>query len=614
MGSVPNFRRLQLTLSCGTLHLTSKIMHITGGGNHVLSAVQAQEPVGQHQDSATQAGSGPSFLGYPGINRLVNLAIPLAVLGGLCVYCILFTIDHTADLNTSHLYDSWRDDGASESMLAGEYPHDPLYKGEWNYYNPAIPFLVAVVSQCTGIGVEAVNARMGTYFNIYAPIAFFLLVAALLDRWMALAATVALVLTAVDGQRIGFYFSYIPWLYPAHLGIGLLCLTLALLPGTFKSPRPLRLAGMGLLWGLTFLSHSAPAVSFGIILWLSVLDHILTNRDAGLGRRLLRGAWIGFLPTLVAFIVSLPFTYPLMAHYHFEIKNWEPIFYSDDLLKLNNLPEFLSSCVNYWNLLALYGLIVLLLKPSKSLGHRIILYWLLVAGSLFGCTILRQLCALWHWPFPQFVPSHHFVSQLTTLSVILSAYGVITTLRGPLLLLKKAVLRARHHDYRAARLGTLGLMFPALAFAAGLFHLYHVRYEQWDEPKYGHLWFAHDPYLAQRDLLRIWVRQKAAIDDVFVCQDYYTAQIIMPTGRKATTAFNFYSNPYVDFRERVNAYINVGFAIKNNDAERLRESVRTFHVKWILSDGNDFFATEAPASPLLKKTMSLPPFTIYRIN
>lgn len=542
-------------------------------------------------------------LAFPRFARLANL-LPAALLAGLCAYCILSTIGHTAALNTTHLYDGWRDAGAAQSMLAGEYPGDPLYKGEWSYYNPLTPGLIALGSCGTGWDVEATSARLGTYLNILAPLAFFVLAAMLFNRWIALAAAVALVFTAVDGRQIGFYFSYIPWLYPSHLGIALFCLTLALLPGAFKKLRITPLLLIGLLWGLTFLAHTAPAVSFGAILWLSVLDHLITRRDLPLRLRLTTGAALGLIPTAVAFTTSLPYTYPILTHYRFHIKNWAPVLYTDPALQLQNLPEFFSGSITGWNLLAICGFILLLLKPRKVLRHRVVLYWILTVAILLLCTILRQLPDPWRLPLPQFVPSHHFVSQFAAIRILLAAYGAVTMLH---FLIRKLAPRL-------AAPAKLRLLLPCLLFSAAVFACYHGRYQDWSEPRLAQIWFQDDPYLAQRDLIRIWLRQHTQPSDVILCQEYFTAQFVMPTGRKAVTTFGFYSNPYVDYPPRADCYINIGNAIVKNDPRRLRDYATRFGVKWLLVYPSDFFCKEAATSPLLTPALSLPPFTIYRIN
>src|SRR6267378_8363177 len=105
-----------------------------------------------------------------------RLGVDLA-LAALCAVALSKAIHTTADLQWPYDVDQDRDTGLAQAILDHHYGADHLYRGETIWYNPLVSIIVASLSRATGLPPYFVTTQGGTYLNLFAPIAFYFLVA-----------------------------------------------------------------------------------------------------------------------------------------------------------------------------------------------------------------------------------------------------------------------------------------------------------------------------------------------------------------------------------------------------------------------------------------------------
>ena len=227
----------------------------------------------------------------------------------------------------------FRELASAQTLLDEGYGPDADYIHEHVWYNPMTAWIIAAATRLSGATAPTVVNRLGPYVNLAAPAALFLLTAVLFDGFAAVAAMAAFVFFV--GTEFPFYYSasYSPWFAPESFGQAWLYLLLAALCRAFRPAASLVWSvACGVLLGLTFLTHTAPALLGGAaIVSLGVLE---MRRVGGWRQSLTRVA----VALAVAFMVSLPFDFEILWRYHLKIINQFPSQSPSELLDLNELP------------------------------------------------------------------------------------------------------------------------------------------------------------------------------------------------------------------------------------------------------------------------------------
>src|ERR671919_104385 len=112
--------------------------------------------------------------------------VPVLLAAALIVLAFWFAVQATRGLEWPVESDFYRDMGAAQSMLDGNYPSDPLYLGEISWYNPLLPGIVALITAGTGLPLRVVYVQAGPYLNLLGPVFLFILASLLVGRWAAL--------------------------------------------------------------------------------------------------------------------------------------------------------------------------------------------------------------------------------------------------------------------------------------------------------------------------------------------------------------------------------------------------------------------------------------------
>ena len=184
----------------------------------------------------------------------------------LCAPPFVLGIQGTRNLDWPDDPDLFREGAQAQSFADGQMLNDPYYLGEWIWYPPLVPGLVAGLSRITGTPVPTVYAQAGAYLNMLGPI----LLAALVARCFgSLASLVALAVFLYQVPRgpTGAAPFYSTLLYSGNFAQALFYLTL-LAYVSLAEERRARYVLTGALLGLTFLGHAAPFVVLAVLFFV----------------------------------------------------------------------------------------------------------------------------------------------------------------------------------------------------------------------------------------------------------------------------------------------------------------------------------------------------------
>jgi hypothetical protein len=346
----------------------------------------------------------------------------------LCGFALIKGIHATADVSWPYDLDQYRDLGMAQAILDGRYGTDHLYLGESIWYNPLVSLLVAIGSHLTGLPPYLVIARGGPYLNVLAPITFYLLAAYLFDRWIALAASAAFLFGPIGDTPSWATASYSPWLFTQNFVQACFYLALVAYYKALSSRNWRWYFAAGLALGLTFLGHTAPAVILGVIMVVSSLRAAINSAKpafvAVFSTRAIRG--LGLI-VAIAFIVSLPFSFSVVWHYHLRMVNSAATNWLYPPLSVAHLSDFVRSNLSWLNAVSVVGLVVFLFDRRNSPSKTILLSWLAICVLELALNFLQQAGPTnLHL---MFVPAHHFLFYLSALLSLFFGIGLVSATR-----------------------------------------------------------------------------------------------------------------------------------------------------------------------------------------
>jgi hypothetical protein len=242
----------------------------------------------------------------------------------LIAAAVMIAIRTTSGLQWPYDPDHFRDIAFAQTALDGHPFSDAYFRGEWIWYNPLMPWLIALGSAISHTAPTLFSVAAGPFFNLLGPIAFYALGVRLAGRPAALAA-LALSLFFVCQVDCWTCATYSPWLFASTFTQGLFYA--AVIGLAAAADRQTTQSGVvaGLLMGVTFLSHTAPAV-------------ILVAMSLGvLKRRTLVAAGV------TAAIVASPFLFVIAGRYHLHIVNTAPLAWHYCGLTWKALPRTLAA-------------------------------------------------------------------------------------------------------------------------------------------------------------------------------------------------------------------------------------------------------------------------------
>ena len=490
----------------------------------------------------------------------------------LCAWALVTGIRTTFDLDWPFDPDHLRDIAHAQTIRDGAWLQDPFYQGEWVWYNPLLPGVIAGISYLTDLPVNIVAARAGAYLNIAAPLTFYLLVLRLTSPPTALA------------SLVGFLFlvhaptwaapTYSPWLFGSAFAQPFLYLTLAEYHAASVSGRFRRYSTAGILLGLTFLTHTAPAIlAASMIATITMARTWIEKRQP---RELL------IILSLVAgpaLLIGLPFLASIVGHYQLSVRNGLPLIWSDPNLPADDWRPLLAMITSrpFACSIILAGVFGLFLGRVRRLSTAIVAAWSIFSLVYFAYSnyVVPNLRAA---GIPPTVPAHHFLLYERAAEMVLFGIGLSLTAAA----VARASRRLLHDRFPAATTGVIEQGVAAAALLAIVFYAYPA-------------WATRDAFGYERDAAKLqfatpelrsvipWIRANTAPSDVFLTAAGSCLALIGPAGRKCVVPPRFFANPYVDWNAREREDRALWDSLSRQDCDRFRESARANGVTFVMT-------------------------------
>jgi len=417
----------------------------------------------------------------------------------LCAIALSVALATVGGLTWPYDGDHFRDIAQAQTTLDGHPLADPFYLGEWVWYNPLVPWIVAIGSHLTGDPPALVDVQGGPWLNLLAPLAFFVLCSRAAGQRAAIVSLALLLFVNCRNDPSLTCATYSPWLFVATFTQGLFFLTIIATDIAASTRTDAAAALVGLLAGLTFLSHTGPALVLGGVAL------------ATLPRRSI------LISGLVAVVIASPFVWSIAVHYRLRVLNATPMAWTWPPVTLAGFPSTLASNA----VLLAAALPGLLLVKS-----RVVRAWLFVAALLTAYGLARDAVP----SLPVIVPTFHFWRYLMAGATLLAGATVAWTF-----------------ERLAGRFAAAALALVLAGMVAWALPQYRMRFD-----------FAYGRGVAQGrnpDLsaAATFLHKSTPPSAVVLGSRGLSLEVIGPAGRKVVGVNANWANPYVDNGPRVAA-------------------------------------------------------------
>jgi hypothetical protein len=464
----------------------------------------------------------------------------------------------------------YRELAAAQTMLDEGYGPDSAYREERVWYNPMAAWLITGLTRLTGAAPRTIVARSGPWINLLAPAALFLVIALVFDLTSALAATAAFVF--IVGAAFPFYYAatYSPWFGPENFGQALFYVGLLVALIAFERPFAIgRALLLGAALGLTFLTHTAPALVLGCCMVALAL---------GRGRR--SGRWRDAATTLVvalavAFAVSLPFGIQILFHYRLEVVNAFPGLSPSDFLDLNELPHVIRAAATLPALAGVAALIWRLRRGPSERGARLVLVWGGVLSLFLAAHVVAMVAERAGVNVPAIVPAFHFFYYLMPLVAVGFGLAVrdLSALAIGWLDRQRGRTPAAADDWRCAGCAAL-----ATALLVGAYFPQYLRRPDFQEMRERAARMNREMPAAAYD----WIRAQTDPHAVFLCSDDLSLYVVSPAGRKVVSTNRYFSSPYVSWEQRDRDRAEMFDRLTAGDLAGFRALARRYQVAYLM--------------------------------
>jgi hypothetical protein len=311
---------------------------------------------------------------------------------------------------------------------------------------------------------------------------------------------------------------------------------------------------------------------------------------------------------LVAFVVSLPFTFSILFHYHLRILNPIPGNWIYGPLAADKLPDFLRAYLSWFSAIAAVGLVVLIGTRNNPPGKIALLTWLVICCAALAVNELQQE------PSPRlhlmFVPAHHFLFYLRAIENILFGLGLVWGCRflaRGLASFSRKEEDQRDHFRRPVETALVGL--AVIVFLVLVYPNYRTRFDFTNARSQAVSFAERKAYL---DAYR-WILSNTKPVDVFLSLNGdLDLSIVGPADRKVVvTSQPEFSNPYVDWKSRSNTASQIVDKLTSAPSDALA-ALATNGVNYIITAPIDQFDRD-PFS-FLSKEFAEDDVVIYKVR
>lgn len=476
------------------------------------------------------------------LNRITTLIV-ISVFIAFMIICFIPSQHVVSDINYGYDSDNARDMANVNNLLAGNLINDPNYLGAYRWYNPLVHWLEAGAVLVTSIPVNMVVSKGGPYFNLLAPVCFFLMVFSLFDSLVAISA-IAGFLFFISGDIPGYFSAtYTPWLYPIAFVQFAFYLGIIVLYNTFLKNTFSWFILLGALAGFMFLGHTGPTAIFMLqIVWLIIVTAYNQIRK---GELLIRPLVFKCLATLISFIiVSLPLTIIVFGFYKFKMVNPAIYEYTDPLFQLKNITGLLKANFSIAFLVALAGLFFIIKSDTNYIVKNILYSWLFSSLLLYSYVTLSKYIRIhYHLLLPGIVPSFHFFFYFKAVESVFFGIGFVE--------LAKRVVNFIDHLIASTNSSVSSKTNPIIIVALILLVvIYYPAYVNRGDFKSVVPEQISKAVKAERIETYHWLIANTKINDVVLCQEDLIIFPLMASGRKMVANTKDHTNPYLDFASR----------------------------------------------------------------
>ena len=424
-------------------------------------------------------------------------------------------------------------------------------------------WILAASARLTHEPLRTVTVRIGPLINLLAPLAFYLLAAAWLAPWSAVAALASFLFLSALGSPFTDAATYSPWFAPENYGQGLFyaaLLTLHRADGERASWRGAALDGV--LLGLVFLVHTAPAIVLGMILFTLFGFDVAASRRVG-------PAFLRFATILgTALIVAAPIALIVLGRYHAHVVNPFPSASPNPIF--GSLSGLALKLVLGSPVLIAVAAFAVRLRRNPSGFPRVLTAWLIASAATlvwvaFDISAARTGSAM----LPRLpVPGFHFVCY--AFALVSLGFGIAV---GDVASWAARRLRATRlaPSEAAIALTLVGVVLLAAA----------PRYLRRPDATV----LLGEARALQAGIpagLYAWVIASTAPSDVFLCTDAESLFVISPAGRKVVATNRYFSNPFVDWAHRDADRDAMLAALSRGDAASFAPMASAYGVHWIV--------------------------------
>jgi hypothetical protein len=494
-----------------------------------------------------------------------------AVLAVACIAAVLSEGLRTVALaSRPYDVDQYRDISAAQALADGGALSDPFYAGETIWYNPLVPALVAAVSRMFSLAPSEAFVAAGPWLNALSVAAFYLMVAFFFGDGPAVIALVSLLILPPHGDPVWSSPSYSPWLFPATFSLGLFYMGLVIVARALESDTWSSWLFTGAWLGLTFLSHTAPA----IILAMCVTGAVIARKDdahRGPSRYMV-------LVTVfaTAAVLSSPFLWSIVWRYHLHIVNAAPNTWVWESIDRRHIATLVRSWLSGWNIWVVAGIIAVSLRGQAPNTRPLVGLWGAAAAVMLVYGWIQQASA--NSILPAFIPQYHAYLHLRALSHVLVGVGVWWV--GDAICAASAKGVARH--YRTAVAGIVGAAWIAAAITQSL-----ADYRR--RPAFRqHLASALDiTWSDTRSDIRNRLRHQLSGDAVVLANAWDSLTIVAANGRRVVAVPREFSNPFVKFEEREWAQRRMLDTLKSGDHDTFLRYAKLYDVGGVVLGAGD---------------------------
>lgn len=515
----------------------------------------------------------------------------------------------THDLNWAADPDFDRDISFARGTLQGHYGKDPNYKGEYLWYNPMLFSIEAAIAKTTSLPLNVVAVRTGTYLNILAPVAFFFMAFYLFGSEIGLAALLSFLFLASGNIQGWGSATYTPWLYPVCFAQFLFYINVMLCYKAFESDRNTWFVFLGISIGITFLSHSAPAL-LSILIIISLQSQKIFSLFKERKYALIRRYFFQGIITFVLFVIAaMPLLYYVFGRYHLHLINRATFEYTEGIFIWRNYKEMIKANLSVSFFVAVVGFVWFYRNFQQQLIRRIILSWLYFTIIMYiYSTLVSNIDGKYHIHLPGTVPSFHYFFYLKALQSIFFGFGFLFLI-NPVISFLKNKLTGKKESGRRDNFGGIFFVVVVLICAFAYFPFYKNRED--------FVLLRQQAIEKENQTGKIevynYIIKNIPEDKVILCDIDPSIFPVMATARKMVAIRFTFSNPYLDFDERDKDRNNMILFLKTGEPADAKKLFGKYDTDYVLLE-DSVLSAKTLSSPLLGTTVfKNKSFTIFSL-